>query len=244
MPKIKVGIIEDELVIAETIRETLFDLGYMATEAAINYSEGLQMVEDEQPDLLLMDIVLSGHKDGIDLAKELRKKHHLPIIFLTSNSDSNTIQRAKEVKPEGYLVKPFNREDLFTSIEIAIANFEKQSDITQVSDIPVKKQLLDTIFIKQDTLYHKVKFSEITYLQSDHVYLEIHTADQKFLVRSSLGSYLEKLPVDTFIQIQRGCAININYLDTLNHSYAIVAGNQLPVGKTFREELMKLINIG
>lgn len=246
MAKLKIGIIEDELVIAETIRETLLDLGYDVTEAAINYSQGLELVEKENPDLLLMDIVLSGHKDGIDLAREIRKLYHLPIIFLTSNADETTINRAKEVQPEGYLVKPFNRQDLYTSIEIAVSNFEGESktihqkQTASISNKPVS----DAIFIKQDTLYHKVRFSDIVYLQSDHVYLEIFTASQKFLVRSSLGSYLEKLPGDTFFQIQRGCAININYLETINHSYAIVAGKQLPVGKTFRDELMKLLNIG
>lgn len=242
MSRLKIGIIEDELIIAETIRETLLDLGYEATEAAINFSQGLELIEKENPDLLLMDIVLSGNKDGIDLAHEIRKLYDLPIIFLTSNADEATIRRAKEVQPDGYLVKPFNRQDLYTSIEIAISNFEG----TEKKEVKttLNKQLTDSIFIKQDTLYHKVRFADIIYMQSDHVYLEIYTATQKFLIRTSLGSYLEKLPADTFYQIQRGCAININHLETINHSYAIVAGHQLPVGKTFRDELMKMLNIG
>jgi DNA-binding LytR/AlgR family response regulator len=246
MSGLKIGIIEDELIIAETIRETLLDLGYEPTEAAINFSQGLELIEAENPDLLLMDIVLSGSKDGIDLAHEIRKLYHIPIIFLTSNADEATINRAKEVQPDGYLVKPFNRQDLYTSIEIAISNFERVSDHDQAKESKEVsgKVFTDAIFIKQDTLYHKVRFADIIYLQSDHVYVEIYTLNQKFLVRSSLGNYLEKLPENTFFQIQRGCAINISYLETINHSYAIVAGKQLPVGKTFRDELMKILNIG
>lgn len=246
MTKLKIGIVEDELVIAETIRETLIDLGYEVTEAATNYSQGLELVKNENPDLLLMDIVLAGHKDGIDLGLEIRKLYNLPIIFLTSNADETTVNRAKSVQPNGYLIKPFNEQDLYTAIEIAISNFETETNknIEKSNEKVTTQQVTDAIFIKQDTLYHKVKYSDIVYLQSDHVYLEIYTSTQKFLVRSSLGSYLEKLPADTFFQIQRGCAININYLETINHTYAIVGGKQLPVGKTFRDELMKILNIG
>ena len=246
MSKLKIGIIEDELVIAETIRETLLDLGYEVTEAAINYTEALDLIKKENPDLLLMDIMLSGHKDGIDLAHEVRKKSQIPIVFLTSNFDEGTVNRAKEVHPNGYLVKPFNRQDLFTSIEIAIANFGGEAENSE-TDKPKEESgvvVKDALFIKQDNLYHKVKFSDILYLQSDHVYIEIFTTEKKFLLRSSLGSFMEKLPKDSFIRIQRGCAINIHHLESINSTYAVVAGQELPIGKTYRDDLMRVLNVG
>lgn len=235
-----IGIVEDELIIAETLRESLMDLGYEVTESAISYSEALDMIDNEKPDLVLLDIMLSGHRDGIELAEEIRNKYKLPFIFLTSNSDLATVERAKSVHPNGYLVKPFNREDLYTAIEIAISNY---STLAVKNDKPAA-QINNAIFIKQDHLFHKVKFDEIMYLKSDHVYIEVYTEKQKFLVRSSLGDYLDNLPSELFFRIHRGYAINLNFIEAINNTYTVVAGQELPIGKTYRDELMSIIRQG
>src|ERR1700712_5754080 len=123
MTVLKIGIVEDELVIARTISGTLDELGYSHCGPAINYTEAIEMLELNKPDLLLLDIQLSGKKDGIDVAQKLNELYQVPFIFLTANSDAETIDRAKSVKPHAYIVKPFTKEDLFAAIEIAFSNF-------------------------------------------------------------------------------------------------------------------------
>src|SRR5919202_6006521 len=123
MSLLKIGIVEDELVIARTVLSTLDDLGYSHCGPAINYTEAMEMLEQNKPDLLLLDILLSGKKDGVDVAQKLNELYHLPFIFLTANSDGETIDRAKKVKPHAYIVKPFTKEELYAAIEIAFSNF-------------------------------------------------------------------------------------------------------------------------
>src|SRR5215217_4281149 len=123
MTVLKIGVVEDELVIARTILNTLDELGYAHCGPAINYTEAIEMIETEKPDLLLLDIQLSGRKDGFDVAGKLNESHKLPFIFLTANSDIETIDRAKSVKPHAYIVKPFTKEELYAAIEIAFNNF-------------------------------------------------------------------------------------------------------------------------
>src|ERR1700739_3345206 len=128
MSVLKIGIVEDELVIGRTILNTLDELGYQHCGPAINYTEAIEMLERDRPDLLLLDIQLSGKKDGIDVAEKLNELYHIPFIFLTANSDGDTIERAKKVKPNAYIVKPFTREELFAAIEIAFSNFADSRD--------------------------------------------------------------------------------------------------------------------
>src|SRR5690348_12950127 len=105
--EIKIGIVEDELIIAEKIKLLLEGMGYLICEPVSSYDEALAMIEKEKPDMLLLDINLNDKKDGIDLAEQVNRQHRIPFIFLTANSDRATIERAKKVNPNAYLVKPF-----------------------------------------------------------------------------------------------------------------------------------------
>src|SRR5438045_190655 len=102
MSLLKIGIVEDELIIARTILSTLDELGYLHCGPAISYTEALEMLDNNKPDLLLLDIQLSGKKDGIDVAETVNDVHRIPFIFLTANTDPETIDRAKRVNPHAY----------------------------------------------------------------------------------------------------------------------------------------------
>src|SRR6476659_1005538 len=136
MNKIKIGVVEDEVIIADSICAVLRQLGYDTTEPATSYSDALDMIENERPDMMLLDINLAGNKDGIQLAADIKTRYDLPFIFLTANSDSATVERAKVVEPPAYLVKPFNKNELFTSIEICLSNYtrQKQKKVPEITD--------------------------------------------------------------------------------------------------------------
>jgi len=131
MKKMKVGIVEDEMIIAETISLALKKLGYLPTQPAFSYEAAISMLELEMPDIVLLDINLNDESDGVDLAHYININHSLPIIFLTANSDRQTIERSKQTRPSAFLVKPFSNEDLFSAIEIALFNHEKLIEETK-----------------------------------------------------------------------------------------------------------------
>jgi len=113
-------IVEDEEMIAESIKSRLEMLGYQVPEMLSEGEEVLESVRASQPDLVLMDIRLRGRMDGIVVAKELRSRYDFPIIYLTAYCDDDTLERAKATEPEGFIVKPFSYADLRASIEIAL----------------------------------------------------------------------------------------------------------------------------
>jgi CheY-like chemotaxis protein len=92
--KIKILIVEDELVIAEDLKDTLEDLGYEVVGIAISAREALAMIEEKSPDLALLDVQIKGGRDGIELAADINERYHLPFIMLTSHADLQTINRA------------------------------------------------------------------------------------------------------------------------------------------------------
>ena len=120
MQPIKVLIVEDEVIVARDIRDTLSTLGYEVCAQVSAGEEAITKSEELKPDVVLMDIMLQGDVDGIQAAETIRSRMNIPVIFLTAFSNENTIERAKTAKPYGYILKPFQDTDLYTAIEIAV----------------------------------------------------------------------------------------------------------------------------
>ncbi|WP_331774691.1 response regulator [Sulfurospirillum sp. 1612] len=146
MKKSTIMIVEDESIIALNIKETLFELGYDVLGIATNIKKALELLEKATPDLILMDVFLKDGDNGIELAKIINKKYAIPIIFLTANSELQTIAQAGESSPYGYLVKPFKATDLQSNIEIALQRFSQ--DQAQKDQLNKIKNLNDSLKTK------------------------------------------------------------------------------------------------
>lgn len=247
MSIVKIGVVEDEAVIADHICDTLEALGYKVTEPALNYTEAIKMIEDEDPDLLLLDIQLAGQKDGVEVARKIREKYHTPFIFLTANADRKTVERAKEVNPPAYLVKPFNKEDLYAAIEICLFNSASQKTAEpneQKQEQSEEFVIKDALFVKDSHVYRKVRFSDILYLKSEHVYVEIHTRGKNLLVRTSMKDFLPKFSKANFFQVHRSFAVNLDHVNGINPNSLEVGTEEIPIGKNYRTELLEKLNLG
>ncbi len=113
-------IVEDEGVVALDLKLQLLDLGYKVVGVASSGDEALEAVRQKRPDLVLMDVRLQGSGDGIDAAARINQEQPTPLIFLTSHSDNETVQRAAQTAPYGYLTKPYQLKELRAGIEVAL----------------------------------------------------------------------------------------------------------------------------
>src|SRR4028118_1510213 len=157
MRPLKIGIVEDDLIIAEAISEMLTESGYRVTEPATRYSEAIAMIEEEEPDLLLLDVNIMGKMDGVEVARTVKTSFGLPFIFLTANTDFDTIERAKEVKPAAFLAKPITKAQLYAAIEIALASFTVAAPATPT----VQASARPPLFVRDGHSYRKVAEEEI-----------------------------------------------------------------------------------
>lgn len=240
MSKVKVMVVEDELVIAMNICDLLEELGYEVTEPITNYDDAKTCLKEEKPDIVLLDIQIAGDKTGIDIANHIRSNYDIPFIYLTSNSDKRTLDEAKLTQPSSYLVKPFNQDDLYTSLEVALYNYRDQkSPQAKTDDIFIN----DAIFVKNKNMFHKVRFTDIVYLKSEHVYIELYTVNnKKHLIRGSISNFIERLPKQ-FFRTHRSYAVNLDYLDAINSIHVVINNIEIPIGKMFRNDLMKIIRV-
>ena len=121
MSPVRILVVEDEGAVGRDIQNTLVRFGYSVPDIARTGLEALEIVRRVDPDLVIMDIRLSGAMDGIEAAERIRAQYGKPIIFLSALADETTIARASKTEPEGYLLKPFNESELQSAVEIAIS---------------------------------------------------------------------------------------------------------------------------
>ena len=113
-------IVEDESIIAMEIESYIIKLGYTVIDICSSENDAYKKALEDEVDLILMDIFLR-EGDGIDAAKRIKRHKEIPIIFLTAHMDEKSIERSLEVDPVAYLTKPFNRQELFAAIKIALS---------------------------------------------------------------------------------------------------------------------------
>ncbi len=246
---IKILIVEDNVIIADDMQSMLEEIGYEVVDNVIVYEQAVEVLKKQHVDLVLIDIILASDKTGIDLGKHIREVYNIPFIFVTSNSDRATVENAKTVKPDGYLVKPFEQQDLYTSIEIALSNFnysKKSSSATmseEKNDGLVSNSVLkDSIFVKKQHLYYRIQFGDIQFIKADNVYLEVNTVDKKFLVRSPLKDYLEKLPRHKFYRAHKSYIVNVDHIDAINSKDIMINNTLIPISKEFKEFIISSMN--
>jgi PAS domain S-box-containing protein len=120
MPPASVFIVEDELIEAEDISQTLEKQGYTVTGIARTGELALEALMKKHPDLVLMDMHLAGNMDGVDTAERIRALYKIPVIFLTAHADEAILERAKITEPYGYILKPFDERELHSAIQMAL----------------------------------------------------------------------------------------------------------------------------
>ncbi|RXA17588.1 response regulator [Methanosarcina sp. MSH10X1] len=127
----RILVVEDEHIVAMGIKRMLKSLGYTVTGVASSGEDAISKAESTFPDVVLMDIMLKGDIDGVEAAKEIRERFDVPVVYLTAYSDNNILERAKKTEPFGYIIKPFDEKDLYSSIEVALHRYRKEKEIPE-----------------------------------------------------------------------------------------------------------------
>ena len=158
MSELRVLIVEDEPIIAENISMYLNNNDFMVSGIAYDDLEAKEQLATNTPDAVILDINLDSDQDGIAIANHINTNYHLPFLFLTSYSDKETLQRAKAVEPNGYIVKPFNEQTLLATLEIAISNHANRQNrqVPELSIDKINKYLLSPISEREFEVLQKI----------------------------------------------------------------------------------------
>ena len=131
MSSVKILVVEDESIVAMDIKHRLESLDYEVSEIASSGEDAVEKAGKTHPDLILMDIVLKGEMDGIDAAQIIKDRFDIPVVYLTAYSDDKTLKRAKITSPFGYIIKPFEDQELHSAIEVALYKHMMESKLKE-----------------------------------------------------------------------------------------------------------------
>jgi diguanylate cyclase (GGDEF)-like protein/PAS domain S-box-containing protein len=128
---INLMLVEDERIVAFDLKRQLQGFGYNVESVVASGEQAIIRAAENKPDLVLMDIHLEGHMDGIEAAATIRAHHQIPVVFLTAYAEDDTLRRALESRPFGYLIKPCEGRELHATIQMALARREEEVAVEQ-----------------------------------------------------------------------------------------------------------------
>ena len=133
MSRPKILIVEDESISAVDLSQRLEYLGYDVNDVAASGESAIKKVKDHLPNLILMDIKLQGRMNGVETAELIRQQHDIPIIYVTAYADQNTLERVKHTEPYGFILKPYEDNELKGVIETALHKHSMEKKLKQIN---------------------------------------------------------------------------------------------------------------
>ena len=246
--QVKLLIVEDEILLANDIANKLSDNNYNIVGIADTAKKALDILANHQDiDVIVIDIMIKGEFDGIELARFINDKYSIPFLFLTSHADNHIFERAKSVKPYAYLLKPFNERQVCIAIELALKNFANKAseeNILEKRDFDTtENQVLnikDSLFLKKNHHFERVRLQDILFLQADSNYCSVYTKSDRFIYSVGLNKIEEQLPSKRFMRVHRSYVININSVSGFEGNMLYISDNKIPVSKSHKEDVFKL----
>ena len=247
MANTNVFILEDENIVAKDIEQSLKKLGYNVVGIASSGEKVKELLtEGIEPDIFLMDIMIKGDMNGIEVAEFVKENYGLPVIFLTAYADENTLSKAKITEPYGYILKPFKEIDLHTTIEMALYKHQKTVEIKKELDVysslaSETQNGKDYIFVKNKSRLIKISVEDLFYVEALKDYVNFYSKHGKYTIHSTMKDVESKLPKKYYARVHRSFIVNRKAVESFSTSICEVNGVKIPVGKSYKNDFVQLM---
>jgi len=237
MTSLKILLVEDDIDLAYNLKELLENLNFTVVGIFDKSDLVLDYLKINKVDLLLADIMIKGDKDGIELARQVRLLYQMPIVFITAYSENEVLKRALEIEPDGYLLKPFNKENLKTTIALAFSSYNNRAG-------KPSSKILDnkTIQIRDKGFKLLISVDDIVVAKADGLYTKIFTKTKSYVVRDILKDIESKLPEEQFLRVHKSYVVNKKYIKSFNGKFVIVDDQFIPIRRGYFKVLKELMN--
>jgi len=249
-PKPILLIVEDEYIIADQIACLVLSKGYTVCNIVDNYTDAIESLIAFSPDLVIADIHLGDdHEGGIKIGEYIQRNLKTPIVYLSGYSDPETLFKAKQTQPNTFLLKPkpLEKEQLLTTIQMALPTQSQNKDILTMKGRSFTKQQECKTFIKKTCMMrYKINLSEIFLIESyNHIIKNTivlrSIKDINYLLRSELEQFHDKLP-EHFIRTHKSYIINSKYINGMKiPDFIMVNNSKIPVGEKYRDFITVLM---
>jgi|AntRauTorckE5430_2_1112549.scaffolds.fasta_scaffold24284_2 DNA-binding LytR/AlgR family response regulator len=231
-PSPKILIVEDEMLIADTVRMNLERHGYVVVDTAISYEEAIGIIKKECPDLVLLDIRLRGNRTGVDVANYLRTlPQPPPFIYLTSQMDDCYLELAKLTYPAAYLGKPIQMSSLLGTLKMVLFNVETYRKAQQ------------TITLRHQGTNFVVGLGDICYLEADHVYVRVVLQGGRAITqRGAIKDFVKLLSGGCFVHVHRSYIVNLKLVTGYDVTGVFFGKKCIPISRSRRREVMEMLH--
>lgn len=224
----KILIVEDEILIAEDLKDMLNSLGFLNIAMVHDKQSALAAFESFKPVVALLDVHLENETDGIVIGQHLSETKICQYIFVTAHSDVEMVKKIIQTNPAGYITKPVKKSDLFASVSLALSksNFKNSSSV-----IPIKDGY-ETVLLDAQT---------IRYVEAEGNYLNLYCDEKKYVVRQSLDAFMDEANNDILFRIHRSYAVNIQKVIRYSKKEIFMNDITLPVSRNIKDEFDHLM---
>jgi DNA-binding LytR/AlgR family response regulator len=236
----KVIIVEDEYTIALDTEMKLSVQGFQVLGIATDFASLMELIAEDTPDIILMDINLGEGGNGIEIAKKLKKIISVPIVFLSAYSNPEVVSAALETEPFGYLVKPYKIEDLVITMQLAKTQWLSK---LAVNEFKADSETADSVYVQSGSKLVKIDLAEILFLQALDNYSIIQTEKNKIVVSLYLSQLAEKFPSGQFYQIHRSYVVNLKNIQSIDGNTVHIGKFEIPVSRSNKADFLSKLKL-
>lgn len=233
---LKVLVVDDEYHTRKLLSEYISKLSFLEIAgSSFNIFEAMNVIREEKIDILLLDIQMP-EISGLDFARSLKDP---PSIIFTTAYSKYAVE-SYELNVVDYLLKPIAFPRFLQAINKVI---EKRNRMNIFPSTPIyspAEGIVDnSIAVKSGHRYYKINYAELLFIEGQMEYVTFHTAKEKIMVLASLKSLEERLPANQFIRIHKSYIVSVKHLKLIDKNLLHIAGKELPIGRSFKEELLR-----
>ncbi len=242
-------IVEDELIVAVHIEETLLRAGFKVSGIARTYEEAIRLIESRAVSVAVVDVGLAAEPDGVATARALLRHQWMPLIYLTGATDAATFERAKNTHPYAFLNKPLRPQELVQQIQLAVHNFQQGEPITNTSTA-------DPIYLPTEQGYSRVQQSDIYYLEAARNFTAIYLTNEAFeriapagkvgqplMLTGNLGYWGSHLSPLFFHRLSKSLLINVAHIDRVETQQVILGSCKIALPDGTRKSLLSRLHV-
>ena len=235
----RIVLVEDNLVQQDLIEMYVQDCGHEIIATYTSAEEAKKGVAQIKPNLILMDINLEGHKNGIELANEIKVQWAIPIIFLTSQTNIETLEKAAANTPIDLLIKPIQFEQLQASLILAEIKIGSPSKTSETAKFFIKD---DYLIYKNGHLFDRIKLDELISVEGMGNYFTICFTDRKVTLKGTLSDIEKALPNTKFYRINRSVIVSLSRIKSFNQKRIFMDNEkEFLLSKKISESFLKLL---
>ena len=231
--KYNVIIVDDEYLARKLLQDYVSKVESLQLVATCsNAFEAMEALANNTVDIMLLDIQMPD-LTGMELVKGLEKKP--AVIFTTAYSEYAV--DAFNLAVVDYLLKPFDFPRFFQAVRKAIGNVQPKAEETTKQAADISKSN-DFITVKADYKLYKINYDDLLFIEGQHEYVTFHTTQRRITALFALKDLEELLPKDRFVRVHKSYIVSFKHIQDLDKSDVTVAGNKVPVGASYRDDLL------